>query len=238
MLVAKFEIDAHKLRSYRFLIANALMRCPSVQILKMATRLRTVIGTALLIAVCVGTQLIAGCSPKEDSSTGVVPTKLVRTPAEQYAALASGAKGISIGPKVSDYTVFVMFDPQCLHCARLWEESKSLTGTIKFIWVPVNFFEGNSKAQSALLLSSTSPMEDMDRVMSSVLKRSASTAAQEVVPPNLEASIKSNTDLINRFRALAVPYVVARNQTTSDYVARQGGMSREMLKKFLGVGSR
>jgi hypothetical protein len=81
-------------------------------------------------------------------------------------------------------------------------------------------------------------MEDMDRVMSSVLARSAITAMQEVVPPDLEASIKSNTDLINRFHVLAVPYVVARNQTTSNFVARQGGMSSEMLKKFLGVGSR
>jgi thiol:disulfide interchange protein DsbG len=204
----------------------------------MAKRQWTTIGHALLSALCIGTQLIAGCTPKEDALTGAVPTELVKTPAEQYAALASGAKGVAIGPKVSDYTVFVMFDPQCLHCARLWEESKGLTGTVKFIWVPVNFFEGNSKAQSALLLGSTSPMEDMDRVMSSVLARTATTAAQEVVPPNLEASIKSNTDLINRFHVLAVPYVVARNQTTSDYVARQGGMSREMLKKFLGVGSR
>jgi len=181
---------------------------------------------------------MGGCSSKDDAATAAVSTELVRTPAEQYAALARGAKGFSIGPKSSDYTVFVMFDPQCLHCARLWEESKGLTGTVKFIWVPVNFFDGNSKAQSALLLSSDSPIEDMDRVMSSVLTRSATSVAQEVVSPNLEAVIKSNTDLINRFHVLAVPYVVARNQTTSDYVARQGGMSREMLKKFLGVGSR
>jgi thiol:disulfide interchange protein DsbG len=160
----------------------------------MATCQWTAIGPALLVALFAGTQLIAGCSPKEDAPTGTVPTELVRTPAEQYAALVSGAKGVSIGPKVSDYTVFVMFDPQCLHCARLWEESKSLTGTVKFIWVPVNFFEGNSKAQSALLLSSTSPMEDLDRVMSSVLARSATSVAQEVVSPNLEATIKSNTD--------------------------------------------
>jgi thiol:disulfide interchange protein DsbG len=195
-------------------------------------------GTALLIALCVGAQLFVGCSPKHDTPTAALPTELVRTPAQQYAALTSGAKGVSIGPKVSDYTVFVMFDPQCLHCARLWEESKGLTGTVKFIWVPVNFFDGNSKAQSALLLSSTSPIEDMDRVMSSVLAHSATTVAQELVPPNLDATIKFNTDLINRFQVLAVPYVVARNQTTSEYVARQGGMSREMLKRFLGVGSR
>ena len=197
-----------------------------------------VMGLRLCIAICLGAMLVAGCSPKGDSTSAAVPSHVFKTPAEQYAALEKGAKGIPIGPKVSDYTVFVMFDPQCLHCARLWEESKGLTGTIKFVWVPVNFFDGNSKAQSALLLSSNNPQEDMDRVLSSVAARTGTALAQDVVPPYLEASIKSNTDLINRFHVLAVPYVVARNQTTSEYVARQGGMSREMLKRFLGIGSR
>lgn len=204
----------------------------------MKTRRWTAASPLLLIAISVTAQLLSGCSPKSDSPTAVVPTELVRTPAEQYAALAKSAKGLSIGPKASDYTVFVMFDPQCLHCARLWEESKGLTDTVKFVWVPVSFFDGNSKVQNALLLSSSSPQEDMDRVMSSVLARSGTTMAQDTVPPYLEASIKANTDLINRFHVLAIPYVVSRNQTTSEYVARQGGMSREMLKRFLGIGSR
>ena len=198
----------------------------------------SLMGFQPFVALCLGVLLLAGCSPKVDSTSLAGPTELVSTPAQQYAALVKGAKGVSIGPKISDYTVFVMFDPQCLHCARLWEESKGLTDTIKFVWVPVNFFDGNSKAQSALLLGSNSPREDMDRVLSPVAARTGSTPPQEAVPPAFEASIKSNTDLINRFHVLAVPYVVARNQTTSEYVARQGGMSREMLKRFLGVGSR
>jgi thiol:disulfide interchange protein DsbG len=165
-------------------------------------------------------------------------TGTINTPAGQYAALFNNAKGVSIGLKVSDYTVFVMFDPRCLHCARLWEESKGLSDTLKFVWVPVHFFDGGSKSQSALLLRSTRPREDMDRVMSTVLARTGTVTQEEVVPPYLEAIIKTNTDLIIRFHVLAVPYVVARNQTTSEYVARQGGMSREMLQRFLGLGSR
>jgi thiol:disulfide interchange protein DsbG len=203
----------------------------------LSTSMRSM-GSLPFVAFCLTVLLLAGCSPKVDSTSVAGPTELVSTPAQRYAALVKGARGISIGPKVSDYTVFVMFDPQCLHCARLWEESKGLTDTIKFVWVPVNFFDGNSKDQSALLLGSKSPREDMDRVLSSVAARMESTPAQDAVSPELEASIKSNTDLINRFHVLAVPYVVARNQTTSEYVARQGGMSREMLKRFLGVGSR
>jgi thiol:disulfide interchange protein DsbG len=198
----------------------------------------TSIVSQMAVGLCLGILSIAGCSPNSDSTSAVIPTELVRTPAEQYAALQKGAKGISFGPKFSDYTVYVMFDPQCLHCARLWEESKVLTDNVKFVWVPVNFFDGNSKGRSALLLSSTSPREDMDRVMNQVLARTGVTTTQESIEPYLEASIQSNTNLINRFHILAVPYVVARNQTTSEYVARQGGMSKEMIKKFLGIGSR
>jgi thiol:disulfide interchange protein DsbG len=198
----------------------------------------TPIGSGLLIPLCLWALSIAGCSPKPDSAAASAPTELVSTPAEQFAALQKFAKGISIGPRVSDYTVFVMFDPQCLHCARLWEESKGLSTTVKFVWVPVSFFDGASKTQSAALLSSSSPEEEMDREMAAVIARMVSTVPQESVPAYLEAIIKSNTDLINRFHVLAVPYVVARNQTTSAYVAREGGMSKEMLRRFLGIGSR
>ena len=204
----------------------------------MARRQRASIAPHVAISLCLWALSIAGCSPRSDSTAVVASTELTGTPAGQYAALQRSAKGISIGPKFSDYTVYVMFDPQCLHCARLWEESKVLTDNVKFVWVPVNFFDGNSKGQSALLLSSNSPREDMDRVMTQVLARSGVNSQQELIPDYLEASIKSNTDLINRFHVVAVPYVVARNQTTSEYVARQGGMSKEMLKKFLGIGSR
>lgn len=218
-------------------LSHFLLKLPVLNSI-MANRQWTAGGHKVLIALCLGALLVGGCSPKSESRSSVVPTESIKTPAEQYAALAKGAKGVSIGPRVSDYTVFVMFDPECLHCARLWEESRGLTDNVKFVWIPVNFFSGNSKAQSALLLSSTNPKEDMERVMSAVLERSGTASVQEAVQPYLEASIKSNTDLINRFHVLAVPYVVARNQTTSEYVARQGGMSREMLKRFLGIGSR
>jgi thiol:disulfide interchange protein DsbG len=204
----------------------------------MASRLWASVAPKIVFSFCLVALLIAGCSPKGDKKQAAVTTEKIKTPTEQYAALLKNAKGVSIGPKVSDYTVFVMFDPQCLHCARLWEESKGLPETVRFVWVPVNFFDGNSKTQSALLLSSISPREDMDRVMSTVLARTGTAPDEEVVPPSLEAIIKTNTDLINRFHVLAVPYVVSRNQTTSEYVARQGGMSREMLKRFLGIGSR
>lgn len=180
---------------------------------------------------------LSGCSPG-DNKPAAAPVAAAKTPAQQYEALHQSAKGIEVGPKVSDYTVYIMFDPQCLHCARLWEESQPLTSTVKFVWVPVNFFEGVSKAQAAALLGSANPKQDMSELMAAVQARKGPADAPAKTPEYLDAIVKTNTELINRFHVLAVPYIVARNQTTSQYVARQGGMSREMMKKFLGIGSR
>ena len=181
---------------------------------------------------------VCACSPPDNTAKAALEAEPTKTPAQQYAALGKWAKGIAVGPAVSDYTVYVLFDPQCLHCARLWEESQPLLATVRFVWVPVAFFDGGSRAQSAALLGSTKPREEMDRMVADVLARKASPSAPADVPAYLDAVITANTDLINRFHVLAVPYVVARNQTTSEYVARQGGMSRAVLQKFLGLGSR
>ena len=186
-------------------------------------------------ALCIAAFALAACNPSTPPGPAPEPTK---TPQQKYEALKRLAKGVAIGPAASEYTVYVMFDPQCQHCARLWEESLPLQTTVRFVWVPVTFLDSRSVALSATLLSSTSPQEDLALQEASVLKRSEGIAGLSPVPPYLEAVIKSNTDLINRFHVLGVPYVVARNQTTSEYVAHEGVMSREVLKRFLGLGSR
>jgi thiol:disulfide interchange protein DsbG len=192
-------------------------------------------GAILRLTLCAIAFALAACNQTEAPSPAPQP---VKTPQQQYEALKQSAKGIAVGPATSQYTVYVMFDPQCLHCARLWEESLPLQATVRFVWVPVTFLDSRSVAISAALLSSTHPMEDLGRQEAAVLKRAEGLVGPVPVPPYLETIIKANTDLINRFRVLAVPYVVARNQSTSEYVAREGVMSREVLTRFLGLGSR
>ena len=192
-------------------------------------------GAILRLTLCAIAFALAVCNQTEVPSPAPQP---VKTPQQQYEALKQSVKGIAVRSATSQYTVYVMFDPQCLHCARLWEESLALQATVWFVWVPVTFLDSRSVAISAALLSSTHPMEDLERQETSVLKRTEGLVGPVPVPPYLETIIKANTDLINRFRLLAVPYVVARNQSTSEYVAHQGVMSREELTRFLGLRSR
>ena len=178
-----------------------------------------------------------GCGPQHPAAEAPAASALTE-PAPQYQALQHGARGLAVGPAHSDYTVYVLFDPQCLHCARLWQESQPLRATVRFVWVPVSFFDSRSAAQGAALLAASAPQAALDKLCAAVLARSPLPSVPEHGAAELEAAVKANTELIGRFRVLGVPYIVARNQTTSAYVAHAGGMSRESLTRFLGLGSR
>lgn len=189
-------------------------------------------------ALLLGSLLLAGCSPADKPAPASVAPPSYKTPAEQYAALAQMAKGIAAGPATSDYTVYVVFDPQCLHCARLWAESQALLATVRFVWIPVAFFDAHNTAGAAALLGSSNPREDMDQFAASIMAHAGGTPVPEQVPPYLDAVVRANTELVGRFHVLTIPYIVARNQTSSLYVTHEGGMSKEVLKNFLGIGSR
>lgn len=193
---------------------------------------------AWLVSGLLAGSLLEGCSPADKPAPAGVARPSYKTPAEQYAALAQMAKGIATGPATSDYTVYVVFDPQCLHCARLWGESQSLLGTVRFVWIPVAFFDARNTAPAAALLGSSNPKDDMDQFAASIMAHAGATPVPEQVPPYLDAVVRANTELVGRFHVLTIPYIVARNQTSSLYVAHEGGMSKEMLKNFLGIGSR
>ncbi|WP_342619089.1 thioredoxin fold domain-containing protein [Rhodoferax sp. GW822-FHT02A01] len=201
----------------------------------MAQRFNPLFRAHLRYALCSMVVALAACN---EATPPAPPPPALKKPQQQYEALKASAKGIATGPATSDYTVYVMFDPQCQHCARLWEEAQALQATVRFVWVPVTIMDVRSAAISAALLGSASAQEDLRRQEKAVLQRTEGIKGMDPVPPYLDSVVKANTDLINRFRVLGVPYVVARNQTTSEYVSHEGVMSREMLQRFLGLGSR
>jgi thiol:disulfide interchange protein DsbG len=192
---------------------------------------------ALLQWIAMG-PLLASCSPHDSKLPPELALEPVDTPAQQYAALRKFARGIAFGQPVSEYSVYVVFDPQCLHCARLWQEARPLLANVSFIWVPVKFFDALSAAQAAVLLGASDPLELMDGHEAAILNRAKGIDAPDAISQELQTAIDINTALVNRFRVLAVPYVVARNHTTSQYIRREGVMSREVFQKFLGIGSR
>ena len=76
--------------------------------------------------------------------------------------LDRAAKGFTVGSEMTVRRVFVFFDPQCPHCAELWQAAKPLKSQARFVWIPVGVMNEASTAQGAALLAAPDPVAAMD----------------------------------------------------------------------------
>lgn len=171
----------------------------------------------------------AGCSPK-DAATAVASKREVSLP-----TIAAEAKGFSVGALMSSNTVYVFFDTQCAHCGQLWQASEPLQRKVKFVWIPIGMINATSKAQGAALLTAPNPGALMTEHEDSLLAGQGGMAASSSIAPEIEQSIKNNTQLLNSFGAEAVPFIVAKNMKSGQTVSREGAMNTVALAEFLGV---
>jgi len=181
-----------------------------------------------LFAACLA---LAGCSKSETESTAAAGPK--RTASLEI--VAAEAKGFTVGAMMSAQAVYVFFDPQCPHCARLWEASMPLHKKVKFVWIPVAFINASSAPQGAALLSAGDPAARMTEHEKSLLTGGGGMSAPASIAPDIAQSIKNNTALFNNLGLESVPYVVARNLRTSQTVRHGGAMDTAALAQLLGV---
>ena len=185
----------------------------------------------LLCLVACSTLLLGACSPKDSPTAASPPTKQEVS----VEAVATQAKGFTVGAFMSTNTVYVFFDPQCPHCGHLWKASAPLHKKIKFVWVPVAWINASSLPQGAALLTAANPLELMTEHETSLLSGKGGISAPASVTPDIEKSIKANTALLNSFGAESVPYVVAKNARTGQTVSRNGALSTAALAELIGV---
>lgn len=173
---------------------------------------------------------LAGCSPQDAADT-TAATK----PAQPYEAVAAQGKGFTVGAMMSANAVYVLFDPQCPHCGRLWEASLPLQGKVKFVWIPVSFINAKSGPQGGALLSAANPAERMAEHEKSILAGGGGISAIAAVPNEIERAIKKNTQLFNSLGGESVPFIVAKNSRTGQVVINSGAMDTPALAEFLGI---
>ncbi len=181
--------------------------------------------------------LLTACS-KEETSAPSAPTAAVTTPIEAAQALdvlAAQGKGFAAGKILSANAVYVLFDPQCPHCARLWEASMPLHTSVKFVWLPVAIMNAKSAPQGAAIMTATNPVQAMAAHETSLLAGSGGTAASADIAPDVLAAIKTNTELLERLGATSVPYIVARHQRSNQVVMQAGANDTQSLATFLGL---
>jgi thiol:disulfide interchange protein DsbG len=178
----------------------------------------------------------AATSTQSDAAKASAATPAQATPPGQpYEAVAAQGKGFSVGAVMSANTVYVLFDPQCPHCGRLWEASQPLHSKAKFVWIPVALMNGKSATQGAALLTAGNPAETMAAHEKSLLAGSGGMAASASVPADVEQTIKKNTELLTSLGADSVPYIVAKNVQTGQVVTNSGAMDTAALTSFLGI---
>ncbi|GAA6141891.1 thioredoxin fold domain-containing protein [Hydrogenophaga sp. 5NK40-0174] len=187
--------------------------------------------TGLALSIVLASALSA-CS--QEASEGAAPAEAVSQD-KAFDLVAAKGHGFNAGAVMSAHKVYVFFDPQCPHCAHLWESAQTLMDKVHFVWMPVAFINGSSLPQGAALLQSDNPVEAMKAHEASILARQGGMDASASVPDEISSQIKANTALLNQLGAESVPFIVARNAKTQAAVMHAGAMPPAELAKTLGL---
>lgn len=181
------------------------------------------------------TVALTACS-KQESASPAAPAAAPISTAQALETLAKEGKGFTVGSVMSANTVYVLFDPQCPHCAHLWQSSIPLQNRVKFIWLPVSLLNAKSLPQGAAIMTAANPAETMNTHERELLANSGGISASASIAPEVEAAIKNNTALLDRMGATSVPFIVAKHQGSGQVVTQAGSMGTEALAQFLGMG--
>ncbi len=185
----------------------------------------------LIAAVACAALLLPGC---KDASTPTETSKAAAKTPITTAAIESEAHGFTVGSPMAARTVYVFFDPQCPHCAVLWQSAKPLKSQAKFVWIPVGLIGAKSVAQGATILAAKDPIAAMEENEASVLEQRGGIAAagdSDAQKPVVE----KNTALFNRFGFESVPSFVALHAQTGALVTHEGSMPTADLAAILGL---
>jgi thiol:disulfide interchange protein DsbG len=193
---------------------------------------------ALLSLSTIGLSLMGACSKNEAANTAAAesPAKATTaTEAQKAYQAASVGSGFTVGPIVAANTIYVLFDPQCPHCAELWTASQPLIGKLKMVWMPVAFLHHSSAPQGALLLSASNPAATMSEHEALLSSRKGGLPVPAEVDAGLIAKVKANTELLQKLGVDSVPFIVYRNRKTGAYGSHAGSVSTEQLLQMVGA---
>jgi thiol:disulfide interchange protein DsbG len=189
-----------------------------------------------LVLLMLAAALLAGCkdapAPSGGASSPGAPTA-GSTPVS-LDTIAAQAQGFNVGPTMSARVVYVFFDPQCPHCAALWQAAKPLKTQARFVWIPVSLLNAKSTTQGATLLAAQDPVTAMDGHEVSLREGRGGIPEGSGLDAQT-AAIKRNTELFNSFGFASVPTIVSKNAQTGEVIKREGALQTQALAQLLGL---
>lgn len=191
--------------------------------------------THLLISTLLASLVaLTGCKDASETPAAGAAATPAATTAVSIPAIATEAKGFTVGSAMSVRTVYVFFDAQCPHCAVLWEQAKPLKSQAKFVWIPVGLINPASTAQGAAILAAADPAAAMDAHEASMKEKTGGITATGNLDA-LKATVEANTKLMNRFQFQGVPTIVAKHAVTGELVVKEGAQPTAILAAELGL---
>ena len=189
-----------------------------------------------LLAACATTCLLAACGKEESSSTKASGDKGGASQPVSIEAIEQKAKGFSVGSTMAAHVIYVFFDPQCPHCAHLWEAAKPLKSQARFVWMPVGLIGEKSLSQGGAILSAPDPVAAMEQNESSVSKQQGGISAMGVTDAQ-KAAVKANTELFNSFGFTGVPAIVGKHAQSGQVVTVDGAVPTATLAQRFGLSA-
>lgn len=109
--------------------------------------------------------------------------------------------------------VIVFFDPQCIHCSRLFFNSQTDENKdINVVWIPVGFLNEKSIPQGAAILESQNPLEAMKSHEASFSSGKSGINSSMVSSENIN-KIQKNNDIFSKIGVAGVPYIIKLDKT-------------------------
>lgn len=190
-------------------------------------RRRTLVAASALL-----TLTVAGCG-RESSGEGGGKAAAVPVSIE---AIEQQAKGFSLGSTMAARVIYVFFDPQCPHCAALWEAVRPIRNRARFVWIPVALLNDKSAPQGATILNAADPVAAMDRHEASLRSQQGGIAAMGVTDEQ-KAVIQRNTKLMDSFGFGSVPTAVGKHGVTGELVTLEGSAPTEAVVQRFGLAA-
>ena len=175
--------------------------------------------------------MLTGCGGGSTDSH----TSTIQLQPSPYDIVSKEAKGFAVGSTLNTNDVYIMFDPQCSHCASLWQASLPLQSKVKFVWIPVAFLNAKSKPQGAAILGASNPFLAMTLHEESYQAGTGGIALPPTVSIELDTAITKNTDLMKTIGTKSVPYIIAKHAKTGAVLTQSGTLSTSALIDLLGV---
>lgn len=189
-----------------------------------------------LVLLMLAAALVAGCkdAPAPSGAASSSSAAPAGSTPVSLDTIAAQAQGFNAGQAMSARVVYVFFDPQCPHCAALWQAAKPLKAQARFVWIPVSLLNAKSTTQGATLLAAPDPVTAMDG-HEVALREGRGGIPDGTGLDSQTAAVKRNTELFNSFGFASVPTIVTKNAQTGEVVKREGALQTPALAHLLGL---